>query len=103
MTNKIYIPNELTDELQRLPKPQARALVRTIDRLVEHVIEDSYLVAPGDETSGEFREARAGDLRVLFRYVPGPIRSALLKESNEYFIDSAPGGVGATKPEKLTP
>ena len=70
MTNEIYIPNELTDTLKRLPKEQARELVQTIDRLGEHVLENSYAISKGDSEEGTMREARAGSLRVLFRYLP---------------------------------
>jgi len=70
MTNEIYIPNELSETLKGLSKDQKREVVQTIDRLGEDVLDNSYIVPASGPSQGDLREARAGGLRVLFRYLP---------------------------------
>ena len=70
MTNQIYIPNELTGPILSLPKDKARVLKKTIDSLGDDVIRNSSFVSNEGPAKGELREARAGNLRVLFQYTP---------------------------------
>lgn len=70
MSNEIYIPNELSETLKGLSKDQKREVVRTIDRLGEDVLDNSFVVSTSGPSKGDLREARAGSLRVLFRYLP---------------------------------
>ena len=71
MTNEIYIPNELSETLQRLSKDEKRRVVRSIDSLGEDVLKNSYVFSGDDSPGGGLRAARAGDLCIIFRYTPG--------------------------------
>lgn len=70
MTNEIYIPKELAGVLKSLSPVERRHIVQAIDALEEHVLENSRVISTAGPAKGELREARAGDLRLLFRYTP---------------------------------
>jgi len=68
MTNEIYIPNELAETFKKLSREERKTVVRAIDSLEEDVLGNSRFISTGSPARGDVREARAGNLRVLFNY-----------------------------------
>ena len=70
MTNDIYIPNELSDNFRRLLKENRQQITQAMESLEQDALAHSTFVSKGIVAKGDLREARAGNLRILFQYTP---------------------------------